>query len=99
LGVVNAIVISHLGIAGDRLIDRGRVAVGLKHIYLVFGMVKPYTREALPIRVANVENGLPVTSDAKVARQLHRERELVVLERVDCGHLVTAGSDDGASYV
>ena len=50
-------------------------------------------------RVANVKDGHPLAVDAPVARQLHRERELVVLERVDGGHLVTFGSNDGTSYV
>ena len=56
-------------------------------------------RKTPPFRVANIKDGLPLARDALVARQFHREREHVVLERIDGGHLVTAGSYEWTSYV
>ena len=57
------------------------------------------SREPLTIRVADAKDGLVIARDAPVARQFHRERELVVLERIDGGHLVTSGSNYWTSYV
>ena len=77
-------------------------AVGLHHVQGVLSLVKPDARQPLVIQIADAEDGLPMArteAGRPVARQLHRERELVVLERVDGGDLVARGGDDGTGDV
>ena len=74
------------------------VAAGLRNVQSTIG-VEQDRRKPLAVTVSDRYDRLPLARDAPVVGQRHRECELVVLERIDGGHLVALGSDDGTRHV